>query len=433
MSIINVKADMTISTTWGKLNGFIVHPAGGDHHPPDFNAFPSTSENRPPNTFIRIEIPVTNTQRRNIYFPRNAQQPSSKDAIKYSCANIYNSETSKITAWYMMIFGLDPNNLGGYSNICAIDDKHIIEFSESTTPQQRRIFAKILRKILSTSVGRVLFYRLLIEIRRTDWAHKNLGRDVHNISAIHMITKKNRDKSRSILVTMPDNASTGYSRYAQYGTLPTYDRANVFLEYSNSGYCHKFTKRYSKTDGSKYDEFIHSRAPFDVVVFHELCHWYHHLRNPERFNKECNISNTLNLSNTAIGRYYWQDVLSGNTGEMSISESVWKDRNNHTNFTEIRNILGTDMSIKATTGNNEYDYIEGDDLCENSYRRCMKYPFSFGYSYKAFCEDSRVVDRTKYDISHYTECGFGFDEPVYIYYNDNDAVRVGLGNCRVVK
>lgn len=148
----------------------------------------------------------------------------------------------------MAIFGLDPNNLGNYSNIRAIDGKHIIEFSESTTLQQRRIFAKILRKILSTSVGRVLFYRLLIEIRRTDWAYKNLGQDVHNIDAIHMTTKENRDKSRSILVTIPDNASTGYSRYAQYGTLPTYDRANVFLEYSNSGYCHKFTKRYSITN-----------------------------------------------------------------------------------------------------------------------------------------------------------------------------------------
>jgi hypothetical protein len=42
----------------------------------------------------------------NIFFPSNGVQPTTEEAIEYSCAKIDNREDSSITIWYMQLFGM---------------------------------------------------------------------------------------------------------------------------------------------------------------------------------------------------------------------------------------------------------------------------------------------------------------------------------------
>ena len=62
------------------------------------------------NELIRIIIPETPADGAendimnrnvfgNIYFPRNAKQPTTEDAVKWSCADIDNIKDSPITEW----------------------------------------------------------------------------------------------------------------------------------------------------------------------------------------------------------------------------------------------------------------------------------------------------------------------------------------------
>jgi hypothetical protein len=44
----------------------------------------------------------------NIHFPTNGVQPTTPEAVEYSCANIDNQENSPITEWHMMMFGVIP-------------------------------------------------------------------------------------------------------------------------------------------------------------------------------------------------------------------------------------------------------------------------------------------------------------------------------------
>ena len=53
-------------------------------------------------------IAAARTADGNIYFPRNGAQPTTPEAVEYSCANIDNRENSPITDWYMQMFGVVP-------------------------------------------------------------------------------------------------------------------------------------------------------------------------------------------------------------------------------------------------------------------------------------------------------------------------------------
>lgn len=48
----------------------------------------------------------------NIYFPPNGSQPTTENAVKWSCANVDNRENSSVTEWYMKMFGVVAINEG---------------------------------------------------------------------------------------------------------------------------------------------------------------------------------------------------------------------------------------------------------------------------------------------------------------------------------
>lgn len=53
----------------------------------------------------------------NIYFSTDGHQPTTQEAVAWSCANIDNRENSPITEWYMKMFGVIPfQNTGNPAN-----------------------------------------------------------------------------------------------------------------------------------------------------------------------------------------------------------------------------------------------------------------------------------------------------------------------------
>ncbi|MDR0677098.1 MAG: hypothetical protein LBF57_00225, partial [Holosporaceae bacterium] len=53
-----------------------------------------------------VVTPIANPADFNIFFPADGSQPTTPEAVEYSCANIDNRENSPITEWYMMMFGV---------------------------------------------------------------------------------------------------------------------------------------------------------------------------------------------------------------------------------------------------------------------------------------------------------------------------------------
>jgi hypothetical protein len=108
----------------------------------------------------------------NIYFPSNGRQPTTAEAIKWSCANIDNRENSPITEWYMQMFGVVAYDgmenfiTAGYKGEEQVASK-IIDASFNSIDMSF-FFVEKFKDIAKNPIGRVLLYRILIEIRRRD-------------------------------------------------------------------------------------------------------------------------------------------------------------------------------------------------------------------------------------------------------------------------
>lgn len=155
----------------------------------------------------------------NIYFPADGSQPTTPEAVGYSCANIDNRESSPITEWYMQMFGVIQIPAGGYIRAGwsapvrigePINEQRIISFNDRFNENdlvkdpdtediisRNEFFQRKFRRIASTSVGRTLLYRLLIEIRR----HKanNEGSLENCIGKTLFLARRNSSRSIEIL------------------------------------------------------------------------------------------------------------------------------------------------------------------------------------------------------------------------------------------
>ena len=389
----------------------IYHPAGYAAAGPNnlkyvYFAIPHNGIIAPAN-FLR---PVNNTAPLNadynIYFPADGHQPTTPEAVEYSCANVDNREDSPITDWYMQMFGVIPfQNAGapgqndyvkaGWSPPAsgggAINAQRIISFHGSVDNtmvndpnipganiSRRALFERAFRKIASTSVGRVLLYRILIEIRRHDGLGQNvgiLGSDVYNAPAF--VNYRNQD--RCILIGWSHAQSISF-------------RSAVGIEIFNV-----VPQRLVIGIRLLSDAVVLQDCSIDVALFHEMLHWYHELRDPNRKNVEKTGQPfvSLHLKDYFIGRYYWdfcstffeKDIINSN---MLISERNWTTDNNqnfiinNVNFEEMRTIIGVP---------NDLNFINGDDLFENLYKACIHEPLSCGHGNTSGYEDTRVIDK----------------------------------------
>ncbi len=124
----------------------------------------------------------------NIYFPCNGVQPTTEEAAEYSCANVDNTLDSPITNWYMQMFGIQKYQNEFLSLGLNLNNNpyRILDISDLSTQDpdnelpkkyasQQDAFIQNFKEIASTSVGRTLLYRILIEIRRNDGTIEQKG------------------------------------------------------------------------------------------------------------------------------------------------------------------------------------------------------------------------------------------------------------------
>lgn len=260
-------------------------------------------------------------------------QPTTESLIKLSLAK---SKSKQVTEWYTQKF---------------IDN--IITFDSNMDQNLQNCFLKNFKKIASNPVGRALLFRILIEVQKD-----NSNKKLKKISVIQY-AKIGFNEEKSLLY------------FDEINTKPCViqKQKHIFRQTT-------YTLAEETTDN------------IDINIFHEMCHWFHALSNPERKQIEGNyienldaqakaLKTTEDMKKLPIARYFWGNIDNFN----AYADCYWKDKffgrdiatiemdaqfSYHNkvgliSFEEVRTILGTNSKVD--------NYKEGDDLCENLYRR----------------------------------------------------------------
>lgn len=296
-----------------------------------------------------------------LLFPQNGTQPTTQEAGLCSGArNIGNAGDAMVTEWYVRAFGgnnavvlatdmpdiIDNNVCWGFGN------RHIIQ-ADPVIAQQ---FWQAFLVIAQDPVGRVLLYRLLIEIRRLDHPNGN-GCCENGIALLNA-----RNNVRTVYITA--NPYQGFSFNVINGVgFINFDPNRPVLN----------TIRIAN-DNNTIDTYQDNAASYDICLFHELLHWFHFLRHPNRFFES--KSNDPALYRYLLRSYY------GDLSELYTWGSIDDE--------ELRTILGSPdynnewyralMSMNAFVQGSPIpvalgltlpanaSFFNGDDLSENAYR-----------------------------------------------------------------
>ncbi|MDR2067536.1 MAG: hypothetical protein LBP41_00925 [Holosporaceae bacterium] len=333
----------------------------------------------------------------NIYFPEDGHQPTTAEAVAWSCANIDNREDSPITEWYMKMFGvipIIPAALGGggapavymqagWNNAVPPAAQRIISFHANVpeavpgAPQitRQQLFIRNFRKIASTSVGRVLLYRILIEIMRKTAVGNAIGILDNNVPIIANMNTRNNNRSIEI----------------RYGAEIIFFETSARISVNFSKQVRKIRPTIIGRRNKLYSYIATDPSTSDIDIFHEMTHWYHQLRNPNRQTNERNFD--LNqFAHFAIYQDYW-GAINGTDEERRLSMTPWIGTStDYVAGEEIRTILGK-QNVATFQDIEGSQYFEGDDISENLYRACLRKPLRFGHDKNAFYEDNRVIDK----------------------------------------
>jgi len=387
----------------------------------------------------------------NIYFPQNGVQPTDTEAEDLSCATVdENDINSPITDWYTTIFGgpdhtkHNPNLQAGFTTLTGAQlvaltprptASAIITMDTPSMSVGTRTadFWQDFRKIASTRTGRILLYRILIEIRRQrnisgTWKAYTSREIGGTTSALNLRMRAN---CRNLIIKWSDNGNS-------------FSRNTHTINYANTN--RKLTTVCEKIGNSHPISLVGRES--DIGLFHEMVHWFHVLRHPERHSKErvaFKTSRAISLRDTTIyetiGGYFWYGIDDNNTTSWKVSAIPWighSDNSSYVNFEEIRTILGapTFIRYRAVVPNapyhpNPYMFLNGDDLSENKYRVSVNAKLRFGHASQPFYEDDSVIQKV-IDVS-------GANANNLINLVDYNALgdesrpecKIGLGNFRV--
>ncbi|MBR1734216.1 MAG: hypothetical protein IJ730_02020 [Alphaproteobacteria bacterium] len=334
----------------------------------------------------------------NIYFPADGTQPTTEEAVEYSCANIADDN---ITDWYIRVFGGDTgvelshgytvptSDLAPQMSFAADGSSaHIITVNTTGAPANFcKDFWQIFRIIASDPVGRILLYRLLIEIRRFNHNGKGcFGTDVKSQANIQI-----RNASRSIVISFNDSNSFKETTVKKesiklLATNVSFDE-QAHINFSVSA--RKTIVIGPKTDDSYF--LNKEERSNDIALFHEMGHWYHFLRDTDRLaNENINPNNKLEkLIENSIGKYFYDNLEGINEKDrIKISAESWCKFSKFgqlITYEEMKNILGIPIDLS--------DYKNGDDLCENLYRISRQTYIRFSHSDDPYFEDQKVIER----------------------------------------
>lgn len=199
-------------------------------------------------------------------------------------------------------------------------------------------FWNLFRQIAANPVGRILLYRLLVEIRR----HDNANNGIAEQNIVH------------------DNRRNGYR--------------NILVEYGADGWWWSglnATITFCNNPNNEVATVVNQNAPHTamkrrelcIALFHEMLHWYHYLRDCIRANVESGLPYTNN-ANPILAFYF--DINPNNPG------NTWGN-GDMVRVEEIRTILGVSQNINGRNGAHIVGFLHGDDLSENLFRCSLSF------------------------------------------------------------
>lgn len=218
-------------------------------------------------------IKLSSSAEYEIFFPEEASQLTTAEVVLHSCANAeYSGEQDIITNWYLAMFGLIKHE-GKYLQMgldLKVKAQRIITMDRSMDEETQSTFIKNFRRIASVSVGRVLLYRLLIEIWRTD-----------------------KEGEKNIIIK---HGHKGNSFSAKQQTIKFLAQDPTQL----TGVINKAAEGFFD-----FTELKNSNRPDDIGLFHEILHWFHFFRYKERFEQErkIDVGNSGSTDIVVIGDY----------------------------------------------------------------------------------------------------------------------------------
>lgn len=331
-------------------------------------------------------------------------QPTTAVAAAESCANANaRDEQSATTKWFVAVFSgfanagngyVTPPNFDGFPENRPIHANAIIRFdrvnhghdkAHNTTCTKalgcsclsaEQCFWDAFRRIASNPIGRVLLYRILIEIIR--------GTEAADALALHPAAAYNaavRVMAHNLLVKFELKTAVG-ARFVTNGTFVFSNRLPAI----------PLVKKVH-TGGANYEMCSSEEAiahTVSAVMVHEFLHWYHFLRCHNRFSNywisllaNGGLFQLVNVHPVSVDMYFGIAIAPG--ALESNSRAAWSD-----DYEEILTIIGRNRGIAMAL---PLEYIEGDDLSENAYRMSCGLPHTYGYNrYNVFLEDVNVLN-----------------------------------------
>lgn len=343
-----------------------------------------------------------------LIFPSDGSQPTTGDAEIFACADADSLGNAAITDFYVRLFGGGDGSVqdGGWDKLLN-QTAPILRVSDEASNSESFCFWPSFKQIASTRSGRLLLYRLLIEIWRVT-KQGPLNTAIFQNGEQDSVTTRGigdvgtspgqrdaREYCRSLLVYGPDTPPKG----TYY--LPAQESEPAFLVIQESqNVCYSTAGR--APPGRHGAPVFFTQPPpatfralyLSALVYHELLHWFHQLRNSNRFAYEATGQLKVEegvdpCSSSPIIRYYWGGLhaKARGLGEWLITMSPWlcSKADRGIDVEEIRTILGASPRLAG--------YLEGDDLSENLYRTELKLPIRFGHDAFCFFEDEQVIQK----------------------------------------
>jgi hypothetical protein len=325
-------------------------------------------------------LPDALTEKGVIYFPTDGVQPTTADAEQWSCANVDADDiNSPITNWYMQMFGNDSSLKLGFNTDNS--PTPIISFANNMSSENVDLhltgiqsFWNTFRQIAANPVGRILLYRILIEIRRID--DKKNGVQEYPIKSHSPDDSCSRNNARSLEIIMGNDMSS----WIYIGGIKTGDYYNSRAQikvFFPSNYQHYRRYVVHKKENNYYTALVNATSFNELSkliadsLFHEMIHWYQQLRDYTRFDIESNINiKSMNQNNLPIILGYALPLFTGNIASWIAHTDDGVLNGQEVKVDEMRVICG---AVK-----NEF-YLEGDGLSENVFLCSENLKMVFGH------------------------------------------------------
>ena len=345
--------------------------------------------------YVCVCIPNTKCR---LYFPKDGSQPTTQDAGAWSGAKgVVPADNDAVTDWWVRVFGgrqaIGFSRDGGdpyFDPPMGFDEfgnpMHIFQFEQATSDSFRRQFWQTFRTIAADPVGRVLLYRLLIEIRRRDIiTHRGC---CEQGIANNDKNNEQREKCCSISIFKGDKDEGCSYCFSRIVVGDKVTKPLVLKQCTVGGITSITT--------------VPALRPLDVALFHEMIHWFHYLRNPVKACEEFIYDTSTSAFQYAMRCYYgdqtelkiW-DCNINSEDIATILGSPNHSRQEHVDLMTCNTFLlerpiplnpSNLMPICVTIGSvSQYipyteRYLNGDDLSENVYRCSRHFPMRWGHT-----------------------------------------------------